>query len=391
MGKISRRRFLSIAGTTLAGTLLAGTGCSLPATENQPVTTPSSLSPTLIPTSSEGSPTPSELPPTVTPEQPTPTPEMTGTPVIEWTSTPAATQAPDILLRYPAAPSKVVVAHHSGIWSGGSLVDGAITQLLDSSITRLTAINDATDAWKVLFKPEEKIAIKVNTIAGSSLHTHVQLVNTVVQKLITAGIPANQIFVYDRAAWELEGAGFQLSNDGSSFYCLGTESNYNTGWNVMDRSVGLSQILVDCNALINIPVLKQHGIAGVSFAMKNHYGTVDQPASFHSGNYLKKGLAELNALEPIQARTRLVIGDAFELIPSDNWSNKVAGDALIVSYDPVASDTIALNRLVEYKKQAGENTQAVQSKAEPWLAHAAELDLGTNQIENMKIEEFTLS
>ena len=52
------------------------------------------------------------------------------------------------------------------------------------------------------------------------------------------------------------------------------------------RQVYLSSILTKmCTYLINVPVLKDHSIAGVTLSMKNHYGTIDNPGSLHGPTY----------------------------------------------------------------------------------------------------------
>ncbi len=41
----------------------------------------------------------------------------------------------------------------------------------------------------------------------------------------------------------------------------------------MGNKINLANVLKECDALINIPVLKSHMMAGITFAMKNHYGS----------------------------------------------------------------------------------------------------------------------
>src|SRR5512137_607292 len=79
---------------------------------------------------------------------------------------------PEIIQFFPDIPSRVVQTHHSGVWSEKALVPGALRQMLDASITRLTGLNDARAAWAALFKPGERIAIKVNTFRNGLIWTH---------------------------------------------------------------------------------------------------------------------------------------------------------------------------------------------------------------------------
>lgn len=64
-----------------------------------------------------------------------------------------------------------------------------------------------------------------------------------------------------------------------------------------------------CTYLINVPVLKDYTIAGVTFSMKNHCGLVDNPGSLH-GNSCDPYMAELNNTAPIKEKTRLIVMDA---------------------------------------------------------------------------------
>jgi len=47
-----------------------------------------------------------------------------------------------------------------------------------------------------------------------------------------------------------------------------------------DSTVRLSRILTDdISILINVPIMKDHEITGVTGALKNHYGSVKMPSN----------------------------------------------------------------------------------------------------------------
>ena len=50
----------------------------------------------------------------------------------------------------------------------------------------------------------------------------------------------------------------------------------------------------ECAMVINLPILKDHQMAGVTFSMKNMYGVVDRPNTLHA-NSCNPGVADLNA------------------------------------------------------------------------------------------------
>jgi hypothetical protein len=259
--------------------------------------------------------------------------------------------------------------------------------MLDVSISRLTGLPDAITTWQALFGPTERIAIKVNTLQYGRFWTHVPLVMAVVERLQAAGIPAEQIIIYDRSSKDLAGGGFTINKDGPGVRCYGTDLQYESHWKVMDTSIGLSSILLKCDALIDMPILKTHSMdgAGMSFALKNHYGTFDQPQNFH-GDRLLQGLPALNALPPIKDRTRLIIGDALKIV-QDSWFSAFDSDFICMSFDPVAHDTLGLQVLNNVQAANGIETEPTRKRAAEWLKNAAVLGLGTDQTASIEFLE----
>jgi hypothetical protein len=357
MPPLSRRQFLKTSAVAGAAVVLgASSGCSA-----QPTPVENTPAPTI------GQPTPPENTPEATKSQPTPV-EITP----------------------QAAKSMVVHTHHSGVWSNDVLQPAVLTQMLDASITKLTGMADPIEAWKSIFHPKEKIAIKINTIVGSITGTHPLFLAAVLERLKAAGFPDEQILVYDRDSWEIGSAGFKVNKTGPGIILRGTDGDYAEGFKVMSRDVRLSNHLLKCDALINLPILKQHMYAGVSFSMKNHYGTFDSPENFHSLEQVKTGLPELNALAPIKDKTRLIIGDALDIVTADYWGEKVTGDSIFMSFDPVAHDLSGFNLWRDTVKGQGKDDNFVQSyadKANSWLTHAVELGLGTADPANIELLE----
>ncbi len=318
---------------------------------------------------------------------PAPTPTATAT-AVPPTATVTATQPPvisnpEIIQFYPTVPSKVIHTHHAGVWAGEKLTPAALREMIDDSITNLTGLTDAKKAWAALFKTTERIAIKVNAFQNSTIWTHAPLVQAVTDSLVEAGHPAEQIVIYDSTSKELETAGFTLNKDGPGVRCYGSDSNYKKGWKVDSVDVQLSTVLLDCDALINMPVLKSHMIAAMTYSLKNHFGTVSYPDGLH-GNIDAK-IAGLNALPEIKDKTRLVIGDAREAnLRYKNswpyWSADWKGDSILMGYDPVAVDTVGAQIL----GKALEDEDFV-SRAIAGFDEAAKLGLGTNAPANMNV------
>jgi hypothetical protein len=351
---ISRRDFLKLAAT--AG-LLAGC-CATQQQDTVPVSTPTS--------------TPAS-PPTVTP-----------IPTI-------VIRRPEIIKTYPDVPSKVVHTRHAGAWEGDDLVPEVLHDMLDAAISELTGLDDAVEAWAALFSPDERIAIKVNTLFDG--WTHVPLVMAVTKRLQAAGIPAEQIVIFDGATEEMIGTGYPINQNGPGVRCYGTATSasydYTPGWTLAGEDIQLSNILLACDALINMPILKT-GYAGISFAMKNHYGTLDQPRHFHKN--FEQDIPELNNLQPIRDRTRLIVGDMLTVNPAGRRSIG-PGNAILMSFDPVAHDAIGLQRTIEVLTAKGDHQnhpRTAEVRSIPWLEYAAEIGLGTNDPDNMEVVEIEL-
>lgn len=391
---VSRRKFIKLAA--MAG-LLAGCGSTQQAAAPPPQS-PTTAAPIAPPPTATSFPTHTPTPTHTT----VPTSPPTAPPTEPTTSAPSPTvppaptaYRPEAIKIYPDGPSKVVHTHHTGVWDGENLVPDAIGQMLDASIIELTGLNDVREAWAALFDPSERVAIKVNAFRNSLIWTHVPLVMAVTERLQDAGIPTDQIVIFDYYTRELETAGYAVNQDGPGVRCYGTDSNYTTGWQIVGSGLRLSDVLLSCQALINMPILKAHSLAGMSFAMKNHYGSISSPQNFHYGARIESGLAELNALPPIRDRTRLIVGDmltaSLEVRAAfPYWVTDWTGDSILMSFDPVAHDTIGLEFLGQRLTEAERNPQAGVRRATPWLRNGAELGLGTNDVEHIELVETTL-
>ncbi|MGB7538888.1 MAG: DUF362 domain-containing protein [Anaerolineales bacterium] len=316
----------------------------------------------------------------------------------------ATLRRPEILSTSLAGKSRVVRTRHNGVWKqtpagvpgDNALLDtGVIRKMLDSSITALTGLADARDAWSSLFARDEWIAIKINTIQGSRLWTHEPLAAAVAESLVATGIPSRQIILYDRNDGQMRAGGFTINRGGDRIQCFGTESGYTSGWRIADRDIKLSNCLLQCDALINIPIYKAHGISGFTFSLKNHYGTLERPEDFHRP-LIGRAIPELNSLPAIKDRTRLIVGDVLTActVPrSDDpyWRLDTVGDSILMSFDPVAHDTVGLGMIYDL---AGKGTREVSangvSTAQQYLRYAEELGVGSNRAERIEMLELDL-
>jgi len=362
MRKLTRKEFLRLAAAGL-GTLVGGPSLSACAPAPPPAPTP----------------------------LPSPTSPPAVAPAVASTPSVPTLRRPDVIKIGSAGKSAVVHTHHAGVWDGKNLLPAALNQMLDASITKLTGLNDAKEAWLSLFQPNERIALKVNSITTGV--THPALVLAVADRLQSAGIPAENIFIFDRYAYELKAAGYQMNLDGPGPRCVATGyGNYTRGWKLLGSDIQLSNVFLNCDAVINLPILKVAGQFGISFALKNHFGTFDRPYDYHTP--FVRALPQLNAIPAIRDRTRLVVGDLFTvkpLVDALGFRMVGTGDSILMSFDPVAHDAVGVQIASDVWSKQGKNPAAMLDWSGRWLRTCTDLGLGAHQPEAIQMIDVKLT
>jgi uncharacterized protein (DUF362 family) len=239
--------------------------------------------------------------------------------------------------------------------------------------------------WKQIVRPGQVVSLKLNSMGGRAISPSVALVAAICERLQQAGIKAGDIIVWDRGSRELESAGFKLSNAPGAVRFIGSDT---AGYEDASVSYGsvttrLAKILTQSDVLINMPVLKSHNIVGVTMAMKNMYGVINNPNTMH-GSGCNPYIADLNMIPQIRRKVRFVVGDLKTAVyeggpgyrPEYAWNE----NALMVGEDRVAIDTISA-QIVE-RKRAEKGLQTLEQKGTPltYIATAADAQhkLGTN-------------
>jgi uncharacterized protein (DUF362 family) len=294
-----------------------------------------------------------------------------------------------------AGKSRVVITRDPMLRGSGSSLDSdRLLKLLDQAVVSFYECDSPQEAWKKVARPGECVGLKVNCLAGRGASTTVMLVEVVIERLQQAGI--TNIVVWDRLNSDLESAGFRIGSVRPGVQFIGNDTAGYENQLSIHGSVGslLSRTLTrTCDAVISLPVLKDHGIAGMTFALKNFFGAIHNPNKYH----LTVGdpyVADVNMLPAIRQKVRLHIGGAtavqYEGGPSfmPQWSWKFNG--LLVGIDPVALDTVGWH-LIEQKRAAESMKSLAALNREPkYIATAADAGhrLGTDdprRIERLEI------
>ena len=223
--------------------------------------------------------------------------------------------------------------------------DPLVDRMLSLAMTRLTGTSDPRDAWARFFNPKSVVGAKLSCLPGKWLSTSLPLAFAVAQGLRSVGLKDKNIILWERMNSELKEAGYPLNYEASGLRCFGTDTNgvgYDSDLTVFgDVGSLVSRVLSSyVSANINLPLLKDHTISGLSGGMKNFYGAIHNPNKYHD-NHCDPYLADVCSLPQIKSKNTLTIMDAtriqYNFGPAYKPQWVLNYNAIIVGTDPVAS------------------------------------------------------
>jgi hypothetical protein len=225
------------------------------------------------------------------------------------------------------------------------------------------------------------VGIKVNPVGAPNIFSAPEVLRQITNGLNAAGIPNKDIVVYDRyhdqfvsaglpwwlpegVRWTSAAKDFELVQHGIEGYdpdhymdMAVTVPGYDASNLTARRSYAARFITKDVNKLINLCVLKDHGAAGVTLALKNlSHGLVNNVVRSHStptvnvtGAFIPsvvsmpviRNKAVLHILDGIQGQYHAGPGPR----PQFMWEHKT----MYFATDPVALDHVGL-RVIDAKR-----------------------------------------
>ena len=292
--------------------------------------------------------------------------------------------------------SRVVVVGRAGLLSrSGDLDAGLVRRAIERGFCLLTGETKAPAAVARLFRPSDRVGVKVNTIGGPLISTRPETALALAQALVAGGIPAGQIAVWDRTNHELRAAGYRLSDGSRDIKVLGTDtSGFGYGRDLVShRGVGslFSTLQADfATASISLAILKDHGMAGVTAGLKNYFGAVHNPNKYHD-NHCDPFVAEVFDVPFVRAKHRLTIVDAlrvqFHRGPSFHPQWTEASGRLIFSLDPVAADCVGRDLVERLRRAKGLPSLREEGREPIYLATAERMGLGRARPEEITLVE----
>jgi uncharacterized protein (DUF362 family) len=271
---------------------------------------------------------------------------------------------------------------------------------LERAMTELTGEADLVKAVGRFIHKDDKVAIKVNGIAGQkgqTMATNKELILPMVQALLDLGLPAANVWVYEQYPTFLAGTRIndKVLPGGVKSY------THNNGTTTMDeiRVEGIgtrfTKYLTDATAVINFSTIKDHSICGYTGMLKNMtHGSITNPQDFHAHNASPQ-IAHLFAQDVIKSRMRLCVSDGFKIMyeggPLDRRPDcRIPHDGVYVSSDPVALDAIGEMLVNQLRVEKKIKTLKDAKRDASYIRVAAQLGLGIADINAIRMREITL-
>jgi hypothetical protein len=295
-------------------------------------------------------------------------------------------------------PGRVIEVRNPRMIKSGVKSREAIHAGVDRGMKELTGATDAVEAWRSFFEPGDVVGVKMNPVGRPLATTSFELMLEVIDGLKAAGVKTKDIVVFERYRDEFIDAKIhEAVPDGIAWTGLGIAYNgkqvdikgddEKTG--NLDRVTGYDPdefmvmelvmpgldpkddrtrrshlgLLVTrrVNKLVLLPVLKDHGSAGVTGALKNmSHGSVNNVARSHSNSFS----VVCNQFIP-QVVTNPIIREKFVLHIMDGiravyhggpfaWERDMGKwcweyNSLLLATDPVAMDHVEWDIVDAYR------------------------------------------
>ncbi|HEY2018316.1 MAG TPA: DUF362 domain-containing protein [Bryobacteraceae bacterium] len=307
---------------------------------------------------------------------------MAGAAVLGQVHSKAATTKPGMPGPFPG---RVIAVQHPGCISSGAYQAEPVRKMLEKGMTALTGAPAWTDAWRSFFEKGDVVGIKVCPVGGPTLSSDGTVLRGVIDGLKEAGVPVNDIIVFNRYRQETLAAGIdkwippgvrsafaseaysetQLDMDGYDPDHYMEIALIKPGENLTDphyrRSYVCKVVTRQINKLINLPVLKHHQSAGVTIALKNmSHGMVNNVNRSHltpTNNACGIFIPSVVSLPVIREKAVLHICDGVKASyhggpgarPKYVWEHKT----MYFATDPVALDKTGLKAIDAKRAEVG--------------------------------------
>ncbi|HXG11127.1 MAG TPA: DUF362 domain-containing protein [Gemmataceae bacterium] len=283
-------------------------------------------------------------------------------------------------------PGRVVEVAHAGSVVEDAVQEAAAAAMVERGMRELVGVENAVEAWRKFFAPGDVVGIKVNPVGAPHAISNFATVRAIIAGLRSAGVRPRDIVVFDRYRRQLLRAGYadqlpegvrwdasvedydpvQLDIKGYDpdvyasleLVALGRHDPKDDRTRRSHLALLVSRQL---DKIINVPVLKDHGSAGVTLALKNlSHGLVNNVSRSHATaatNACNTFIPAIVAMPKIRQKVVLHILDGLKAVyqggPSARKEFVWAYRSLFFATDPVALDQIGWEIIDAKRKEVG--------------------------------------
>jgi hypothetical protein len=271
-------------------------------------------------------------------------------------------------------PGKAVRVHsEKSVDTATHKIDApTVAEMLSRGMRSLTGAPTERDAWAHFFDSSDVVGIKVNCSGAPNIFSAREVVGGIVKNLMPLGIPARNIYIYERFSDQLASVRYnqtlpsginiiaaETSRGSSSSYDPNTYVETNFFGEDDTRSNMIRLVTERFTKIINVPNMKDHGAAGVTGCLKNiAYGDFSNVARSHNREKTNTltFIGTLANVEPLRSRTVLQIMDGLRGVwhggPfSEDPKFRFYPKTIVFGTDPVALDRLLLD-VIENKRKA---------------------------------------
>ena len=334
-------------------------------------------------------------------------------------------------------PGKLVRVTLPGAVKGGKvrsrkiLVGDSGKRLVEKALTTFTGEKTAVDALKRFVSADDVVGIKVNCLGSPGLATHPDIAFALADLCQQVGVTPDRLIIYDQYGSRMRRGGYKLRDRKGKIRVIrhwGQSSakedprwGYNKTTMTPAGPAKFCKILDEVTAVINLPVVKDHDLTGVTGAMKNvAYGHIKVVPRFHCNKgygYIdgkkvtKKGncqpvckwehcnVARMYSHAPLKDKVRFHLADATAVLyqggPQHQARFTDVYDSVILSTDPVAMDSFILRIVDEHRARHKmvpiNEIKRPRRRPAAFIAHAQALGLGIADPAKQSLEEVQLA
>ena len=294
-----------------------------------------------------------------------------------------------------SGPGHVVKVHMPGMRAGAFPDPRASRIMVDRAVATLARETDASRAWSRFISPTDRVGIKVNCLGTRMASSMVEVVYAVADAVRDAGVPDSNIMILDMYASNMMGGRYtQATNPNKLRVLAHRDHRYQKSWiHAGPARVKLSNLFLWTTAIINVPPIKDHDLAGVTCTMKNMtFGVCEKPHVNHGT--INESIAHLYALDEIRSRVKLNIIDGSAVLydggPKYNRAAHASHECIYATEDPVAMDAVAFELIELLRAENGLRTLADVRRPPTYLELAQDMGLGISDRQMIHLQTVDL-